>query len=72
MGDSRVEVRHPEIVVHLTEVDGNAFAVAGAVVTALKEAGLPLAEVNVFREEALGGGDYDHLLQTCMKWVTVE
>lgn len=65
-----VTPRYPEIEVQLTETDGNAFAVMGAVTKALKRAGVPLAEINLFREEAMSG-DYHHLLRTTMQWVEV-
>lgn len=64
-----MEVRHPEITVQLTGVNGNAFAVMGAVTKALKRSGHS-DEVDEFVAEATSG-DYDHLLQTCMKWVDV-
>ena len=51
--------------------DGNAFAVLGKVKQALKRAGGDPAETSEFFEEATAG-DYDHLLQTVMRWVTVE
>jgi hypothetical protein len=63
------EIRHPDIEVQLTGRDGNAFAVLGAVRKALVEAGHQ-DEVDEFFAEATSG-DYDHLLGTCMRWVTV-
>ena len=75
MGD----IKYPEVTVQLSGEDGNAFAVMGRVT---KELGLHLQsigadgqqvrrEVATFRDEAMSG-DYDHLLQTCMRWVNVE
>jgi hypothetical protein len=58
------------IEVNLTGNDGNAFAVMGAVTKAMKRGGISKEEVDAFRKEAMSG-DYDHLLQTCMKWVDV-
>jgi len=63
-------VKYPEIGVRLIGTDGNAFAVMGAVSTALKKAGVPNEEISKFRMECMSG-DYDNLLQTCMKWVDV-
>jgi hypothetical protein len=63
------EIRHPDVEVQLTGQDGNAFAVLGAVRKALVEAGHQ-DEVEAFFAEATSG-DYDHLLGTCMRWVTV-
>jgi len=48
--------------------DGNAFAVLARVRKALKESGVPQAEVEEFTKEAMSG-DYNHLLMTCMEWV---
>jgi hypothetical protein len=56
--------------VQLTGTDGNAYAVMGAVTRALARAGVPKAERDEFLAEAMSG-DYDHLLQTAMCWVTV-
>lgn len=63
--------KYPEITVQLTGQDGNAFMVIGTVKASLRKAGVDKAEQNAFVEEATSG-DYDHLLQTCMKWVNVE
>ena len=63
------KVRFPEIEVQLTGEDGNAFTVMGRVGKALKRAG-HRAEVQEFYAEAMRG-DYDHLLATAMRWVTV-
>ena len=63
-------VKYPDIRVALSEVDGNAFSVMGAVRKALKRAGVEQAEVDGFTAEATAG-DYDHLLRTCMRWVNV-
>ena len=62
--------KHPEIEVNLVGQDGNAFAVLGAVTQAMKKANLERSEIKQFQEEAMSG-DYDHLLQTAMAWVTV-
>ena len=63
--------KYPEIVVELSEQDGNAFTILGAVKKALKQNNISQDEINQFFTEATAG-DYDHLLQTAMKWVTVE
>lgn len=64
------EVKYPEIQVQLTGEDGNAFAILGAVQKALRQGGVPADEVSAFYAEATSG-DYDHLLQTAMRWVSV-
>ena len=60
-----------DIDVQLTGEDGNAFAILAAVVKGLKKAGASPVEVNEFQQEAMSG-DYDHLLQVCMRWVNVQ
>lgn len=57
--------------VKLAGQDGNAFAVLGKVAKALKDTGYSAAEIEDFRTDATSG-DYDHLLQTAMKWVDVQ
>lgn len=70
MSDLR-DVRHPEIRVSLVGEDGNAFAVLGRVQKALRDDGCEPEEVRRFVDEATAG-DYDALLATVMRWVTVE
>ena len=65
-----MDIKYPQVKVKLTGTDGNAFAVLGTVIRALKRAGLGKA-AEEFREEATTG-DYDHLLQTVAKYVDVE
>ncbi len=56
-------------VVQLTGEDGNAFAILGLVRNAIRQSNHPeLAEP--FLHDATSG-DYDHLLQACMRFVTV-
>jgi hypothetical protein len=50
--------------------NGNAFNLAGRVIAALREAGVPQDEIDAFWEEA-SSKDYDHLRRTCMEWVDV-
>lgn len=64
-------VRHPEITVQLTGIDGNAFMILGTVQKAMRSAGLEKPEIEEFFAEATAG-DYDALLRTCVAWVTVE
>lgn len=59
-----------DIDVQLTGEDGNAFAIMGAVSKALRRAGVPDEEVNEYVKESTSG-DYDNLLRTAMRWVTV-
>jgi len=63
------EVRHPEVKkVKLIGEDGNAFAILGRVMKAMKVAGVSKAEIDAYYAEATDG-DYDHLLQTTLRWV---
>lgn len=63
-------IKYPEIEVQLSGQDGNAFAILGRMSKALKRGGVSPDEVKQFMEEAMSG-DYDNLLATCAKWVTV-
>lgn len=62
--------KYPDINVTLTRHDGNAFAVLGRCREAAAEAGLSDAEITAFMNEAMAG-DYDHLLQTAMRWFQI-
>lgn len=61
---------YPNIEVELSEQDGNAFAILSRTARALTRGGVSKEQVNQYRHEATSG-DYDHLLATTMKWVTV-
>ena len=63
--------KFPEVHVELAGRDGNAFSILGRVARAMKRAGVPATEQSEFQAEATSG-DYDHLLRTVVKWVTVE
>jgi hypothetical protein len=60
-----------DVTVQLSGNDGNAFAILGRVQAALRKAGASQEAIRDFLDEAKSG-DYDHLLQTAMKWVNVE
>lgn len=62
--------RHPDITVRLSGEDGNAYSIMGRVIVALRRAGVSADEIAIFRHEALSG-NYDHLVQTVMRWVDV-
>jgi len=62
--------KHPEVKVNLVGQDGNAFSIIGRVTKALRNAGVSPEDQKQFQSEATSG-DYDHLLQTVMSWVTV-
>ena len=65
------DTKYPDIEVQLSGEDGNAFAILGRVIKALRRGDVPADEIKQFQTEATSG-DYDHLLQTCMKWVDVQ
>lgn len=65
-----MEPKYPHVDVQLTGEDGNAFAIIGRVRNAMRRAKVSESEVTAFTNEATSG-DYDHMLQTCMKWVSV-
>ena len=65
------DVRYPGVTVKLLGTSSEALAITGEVRRALKRHGVSSDETTKFLTEALSG-DYNHLLQTCMKWVNVE
>lgn len=69
--EAEMEPKYPNIIVELVVNDGNAFAILGVVGRSLRKGGVNEDERNQFMVEAKSG-DYDHFLQTCMAWVTVE
>ncbi len=67
---NETHIRFPEVTVQLSGEDGNAFAIVGRVHTALRRA-CSVDAAAEFTTEAMSG-NYDHVLQTCMKWVNVK
>jgi hypothetical protein len=64
-----MEVKYPEVkTVKLVGEDGNAFSILARVMKAMKVAGLSKEVIDAYYTEATSG-DYDHLLQTTLKWV---
>ena len=57
--------------VQLSGNDGNAFAVMGAVKSALKKAGASKEEIEQYLTDSMSG-DYDNLLRVAMEWVKVK
>jgi hypothetical protein len=64
------DIKYPEVLVQLSGNDGNAYSILAAVQSGLKRFGVSKDERDAFFEEATAG-DYDALLQTCMRWVRV-
>jgi hypothetical protein len=62
--------KYPNITVKLTGTDGNALALIGKVKDKMRRSGVESENIKLFVEEALSG-DYNNVLQTCMKWVDV-
>lgn len=63
-------VKFPEVEVDLIGRDSNAFGIIAAVRKALKRGGASKEQTDLFVQEATSG-DYDQLLLTVMKWVSV-
>lgn len=62
--------KYPEISVQLTGEDGNAFAIMARIGKALQRNKVPQEQIETYYAESMSG-DYDHLLQTAMRWVSV-
>ena len=62
--------KYPHITVALTGHDGNAFVILSRCRKASRGAGLSDGEIATFVAEAMSK-DYDHLLQTAMRWFEV-
>lgn len=60
-----------KITVRLIGTDGNAFAIMGKVMRALKEAGYDKEFIERYQQEAMSG-DYTNLLAVTMNYVNIE
>ena len=63
--------KYEHVTVRLIDEDGNAFAILGRVLKALRRGGVSESIIEAFRNEATAG-DYDHLLQVVEEWVCIE
>ncbi len=63
--------KYPDVEVQLVGEDGNAFAIMGRVMSALKDAGVAKDEIDQYYAESTSG-DYDNLLRTAVEWVSVK
>ena len=61
--------KYPDVHVQLTGEDGNAFFIMGRVARALRRAGVSTEEISAYYKEATAK-DYNHVLQTTMRWVS--
>lgn len=57
--------------VNLSESNGNAFSIIVKIRRVLTKAGYSSERIEEFSAEATSG-DYDHVIQTAMKWCDVE
>ncbi len=64
-------IEYPDITVKLSEGSGNSFDILNSVHREFVKNGIGENRWQEFRKEATSS-NYDHLLQTCMKWVNVE
>ena len=64
-----MDIKYPDVEVELSGQDDNAFSIMGRVAMALRRAKVPTEEIDKYKTECLSG-DYDHLLQTTMAWVS--
>ena len=66
----RQQMSKYNVEVQLSGNDGNAFAIMGAVKSALKKAGASNEELDQYLSDSMSG-DYDNLLRVAMEWVEV-
>lgn len=59
--------RYPDIKLSLSEEAGDAFAIVRRAKGLMREHQISASEIDLFLSEAIAS-DYDHLLQTCMRW----
>lgn len=65
-----MDTKYPEVEVDIYSIDGNAYSIMGAVTKAMRRAGIPKEEQDAYFKEATSG-DYDNLLATTAKWVSI-
>lgn len=63
--------KYPNIKAKLIGQDGNAYAIIGTVKQALRKANVPQNDIDEFVVEAMSG-DYNNVIVTALKWVTVK
>tara|TARA_B110000285_G_scaffold219580_1_gene270303 strand:+ start:4 stop:219 length:216 start_codon:yes stop_codon:yes gene_type:complete len=63
--------KYPEIEVQLSGEDGNAMAIMARVSSALRRAGVSREERDAYYSESTSG-DYDNVIATALRWVTVD
>ena len=63
--------KYPNIKAKLIGQDGNAFAIIGTVKQALRKGNAPHRDIDDFVVESMSG-DYNNVITTALKWVTVK
>lgn len=63
--------KYPNIMLVLSDCDGNAYAILGRVKKSLRRNNIADSVFEEFKAEATAG-DYEHLLQTCFRWFDVD
>lgn len=63
--------KYPNIKAKLIGQDGNAYAIIGTVKQALRKANVPQSDIDEFVVDAMSG-DYNNVITTALKWVTVK
>lgn len=71
MAENKIELPEEKVQLNLVGLNGNAFFIMGAFSHAAKNQGWTKDQVDVVLEEAKSG-NYDHLLQTIMKYTKFE
>lgn len=62
--------KYETVHVKLVGEDGNAMAIMARVGDALRKANVPQTEIDEYYAESMSG-DYDNVLRTAVKWVSV-
>lgn len=65
-------VKHPEITIPLSSIDGNIFFILGTCKNEMRRKGLSTEEINKFISEVTSCNSYDEALQVVMSWFDVE
>ena len=65
-----MKVKYPEITIELSGSDSNVYSIIGKTIRALRRGGATAEQINEYKQEATSG-DYDHAIQTTMRWVEV-
>lgn len=62
-----MQPKHKQLVLQLTEQDGNAWAIIGRASKLMQDNDIEKSTIQQFTEEATSG-DYEHLIKTCVNW----